>query len=276
MDAVERARGFFANNGRDIDKALFEYHFGGASQDELLAVLARYQNADGGFGHALEVDIAAPDSNPFATELALLACLGAGVPGAHPLPARAATYLEETQDEDGCWRFSEGVYRHELAPWFRAWQWPNLNPACTLDGLLRELGLGSERLHRRVAALFERLARPEDLAGDEFYGVRPYAYYFLPEWDHPAREFYLSGVLWWLVRGHIAGTIADSPHFFEYVRGPRTYTGRCLPQRILSERLDMLEAEQMEDGGWGTPYDEGWRGWATVQSLLVLRRFGRV
>ncbi len=276
MDTLAQAGRFLADNGRDIDRALFEHHFGRASREDLPAALARYQNADGGFGHALEVDITAPDSNPFATELALLACLQAGVPREHPLLARAVAYLEETQDEDGGWHFSEGVYRHELAPWFRAWAWPNLNPACTLGGLLRELGLGSERLHGRVAVLFQRLARPEDLAGDDFYGVRPYAYYFLPEWEHPRRELYLSGVLWWLVRGHVAGTIADSPHFFEYVRGPHTYTGRRLPPRVLAERLDLLAAEQADDGGWPTPYNEAWRGWVTVQSLLVLHRFGRL
>src|SRR5262249_32660882 len=147
----------------------------------LLAILGQYQNPDGGFGCGLEVDIKAPDSNPFATELALLACLQAGVAGDHPLLARAVAYLEQTQDEDGGWRFSAAVYHHDLAPWYQAWPWPNLNPACSLAGLLRGLGLGSENLHARVAALFQKMAHPTDLAGDEYYLVRPYAYYFLPD-----------------------------------------------------------------------------------------------
>jgi hypothetical protein len=208
--------------------------------------------------------------------LALLICLQAGVSGEDPLLARGAAYLEHTQDEDGGWRLSPQVLAHELAPWFQAWQWPNLNPACSLAGLLRALGLGSEHLHARVQILFERLARPADLAGDDFYAVRPYAYYFLAEWPHPQRELYLSGVLWWLIRQHVAGRLADAAHFFEFVRGPDTYSGSRLPPAIISEQLDNLLAAQAGDGGWPTPYDLGWRGWVTVQNLLVLRSFGRL
>lgn len=273
--AVERARGFFATWGRELDRAIFAFHFDGGSREELLAALGRYQNEDGGFGHGLEPDIAAPDSHPFATELALLTCLQADVPRDHPLLARAVAYLEATQDDDGGWRFSPAIHEHELAPWFAGWEWPNLNPACTIAGHLRELGLGSTRLHERVAALFARLARPEDLLSDEYYAVRPYAYYFLPASDHPQAELYRAGVLWWLIRQHRAGTLADAGHFFDYVRHPATYTGQHLPPAILDAQLDRLAAEQTGDGGWPSPYGDHWRGWITTQGLLTLRAFGR-
>ena len=274
MNSAARAGAFFAHNGRDIDQARFAYHFGTLSQAEMLSVLERYQNNDGGF-HGLEVDIKAPESNPFATELALLICLQAGVPGGHPLLQRVVAYLEKTQDEDGGWRFSPAIYEHDLAPWFQGWQWPNLNPSCTLAGLLKELGLGSERLHAGVERLFAQRANVKDVAASEFYDVRPYVYYFLPEWQHPQRDLYRAGILWWLIRQQVEGTIQDAPHFFEYVRSPQTYTGSHLPTYILAEQLDRLEAEQAEDGGWPTPYDQGWRGWVTIQSLLVLQQFGR-
>ncbi|MDP9353033.1 MAG: hypothetical protein M3P51_16045 [Chloroflexota bacterium] len=271
MSAVERAGGFFRNNGRDVDKAQFEYHFKGAPLERLLGVLGRYQQPDGGFGHGLEPDIAAPDSNPFATEIALLICLQADVPRGHPLLADAVRYLEETQDEHGGWHFSPGIYQHRLAPWFTGWEWPNLNPACTIGGLLRELGLGSNRLHEGIEGLFDRLAQPKDLLGTNYYAVRPYGWYFLPEWDHPRRELYISGVLWWILRQHPQGVGLP----FDLVRSPDTYTGRLLPESIVEEGLDAIERAQAEDGGWPTEYAPHWRGWATVQELLVLREFGR-
>lgn len=276
MSKIEQARVFFQSNGRDIDRARFEHHFGNLSLDGMLDVLARYQNPDGGFGHGLEPDIAAPDSNPFATELALAICLWADVPRDRPLLRRAVDYLEQTQDDDGGWRFTGSIYQHELAPWFQGWQWPNLNPSCTLAGLLRELGLGSEQLHAKVERLFDRRARVEDLTGDGFYEVRPYAYYFLPVWPHPRRDLYASGVLWWLIRQHATGKILDAGHFFEYVRTPSSDIGRRLPEHIIAARLDALAAEQAADGGWPSPYAAHWRGSITVQSLLVLRAFGRV
>jgi len=275
MDAVSRAGAFLREQGRPIDQARFVRHFEGGGIEELTAALARYQNPDGGFGHGLEVDIKAPDSNPFATELALLVCAQAGVPREHALLQAATAYLERTQDADGGWRFSEGVYAHELAPWFAGWEWPNLNPACAIAGLLKELGLGSARLHERVEALFQERARVEDLTGDDFYAARPYAAYFLPNWSHPQRELYLGGLLWWLIRQHVAGTLPDAEHFFAYVRTPETYRGARLPPAILAAELDRLEREQAADGGWPSPYDPGWRGWSTMQNLITLRAFGR-
>jgi hypothetical protein len=275
MDTLAKAHQFFQQQGRDIDQALWAYHFGGQTQEHLLAILADYQNPDGGF-RGLEADIKAPDSNPFATELALLICLQANAPREHPVLQKTVAHLEQTQEENGNWRFAPGVYEHELAPWFQGWEWPNLNPACTITGLLKELGLGSERLHARVECLFAQLSRVEDLTGDEFYGVRPYASYFLPAWSHPQRDLYLAGVLWWLIRQHIVSKELDSNHFFAYVRQPQTYTARLLPEAILSEQLDRMEAEQEEDGGWPTPYNPDWRGWTSIQNLLVLRAFGRI
>src|SRR6266566_2091589 len=98
MDILTRAQQFFTDNGRDIDRARFAYHFGDLSLDELLATLQHYQNPDGGF-FGLEVDIKAPQSNPFATELALLICLQADVPRDHRILQEAVRYLEETQEE---------------------------------------------------------------------------------------------------------------------------------------------------------------------------------
>jgi hypothetical protein len=276
VDAIARARSFFQANGRDIDQARFAYHFGDLPQEEHLSVLDRYQNPDGGFGNGLEPDISAPASNPFATDLALQICILAEVPAEHPLLRRTVAYLEREQSEQGEWRFSEGVYAHPMAPWFQGWEWPNLNPTCPIAGHLQELGLGSERLHTRVANLFVALANPLELVSDEFYNIGKYTYYFSPQPESAQREFYLSGVLWWLIRQHAAGKLADSGHFFDYVRDPSTYTAQRLPASILSEKLQALAAEQAEDGGWPSPYDPHWRGWITVQNLLVLRAFDRI
>jgi hypothetical protein len=275
LETLAKAKHFFQHNGRDIDQALWAYHFEGQPQEHLLATLARYQNPDGGF-RGLEVDIKAPDSNPFATELALVICWQADIPRQHPLLQQAVAYLEQTQEENGNWRFAPGVYEHELAPWFQGWEWPNLNPACSLAGLLKELGLGSDILHARVEQLFAQLAQIKDLTGDEFYSVRPYASYFLPEWDHPQRELYLAGVLWWVIRQYVNGAELDSGHFFAYVPSPKTYTARHLPKAIVNEQLDRMLAEQEDDGGWPTPYNLNWRGWTSIQNLLVLRAFGRI
>lgn len=270
------AKDFLAAHGRDIDRARFAYHFEGAiTRDELLAVLAGYQNPDGGFTR-LEVDIQAPVSNPFATELALVVMRWAGTPPDHPLLARTAAHLEAAQHPAGGWRFAPEVYEHGLAPWFQHWTWPNLNPACTIAGLLRQLGAGSEQLHERVQALFDRLSNPRELTGGEFYEARPYAYYFQSEWTYPLADLYRWGVAWWLVRQHYANPGLDATHFIEYAPMPASAVARRLPAVPLTEQLDRLLAEQQPDGGWPTPYSPAWRPWITVNNLLSLRAYRRI
>src|SRR3989304_3504633 len=115
MDILEKAQGFIQKNGLDIDNARYEFHFGSLSIDGLLGVLKRYQNSDGGF-FGLERDIAAPQSNPFAVEDALLICLWANVSVDAPLLQKTAAYLAQTQDEDGGWPFTPEIYEYKLAP----------------------------------------------------------------------------------------------------------------------------------------------------------------
>ena len=274
MDGLAKAGIFLQQYGRDIDQARFNYHFGSLSIEGLLEVLGRYQNPDGGFW-GLECDIAAPQSNPFAVEIALLICLWADAPVNSPLLENTAAYLERTQDPDGGWRFVPEIYQHKLAPWFQGWPWPNLNPACTLAGLLLELKLGSMAVLDRVQQLFERLEKPEEVTQGDFYTVRPYAMYFIAETGSSRQAFYRSELVDWFIRQHHLNKM-DNTHFFEYIRSPRTYAGENIPADILNTRLDLLSAEQAEDGGWPSPYDPHWRPWITVNNLLILREFGRI
>jgi hypothetical protein len=63
----EKARAFIYRNARPLDFARFQYHFKSGSRNAVLNALAAYQNADGGFGHALEADAWNPNSSPIQT-----------------------------------------------------------------------------------------------------------------------------------------------------------------------------------------------------------------
>ena len=235
MVDLQAAREFVHAHGRDIDRALFDFHFGDGSRETVIEALGHYQNADGGFGHGLEPDISSPASNAFATEQALNAIRDTGIPTNHPLVTRVVEYLESSQSDDGDWPFAPEVYQSPIAPWFEHWTFPSMNPSCTIGGVLTELGLGSSRLHERVARNFARLATTDDLLGDEYYSARPYAYYLRPDVPRPGRELYLSGVVWWLLRQRASSTLPDAMHFLEYVYGPDTYVGRTC-RRMSSPR----------------------------------------
>ena len=54
-------------HARPIDLARWQFHFEQGSRDAVVRCLTKYQNADGGFGHALEPDAWNPHSTPIQT-----------------------------------------------------------------------------------------------------------------------------------------------------------------------------------------------------------------
>ena len=67
MSIYEKARGFIYRNARPLDFARWQYHFENGSKEAVINALSRYQNNDGGFGHALEPDAWNPNSSPIQT-----------------------------------------------------------------------------------------------------------------------------------------------------------------------------------------------------------------
>ena len=109
-------------HARPLEAARFAIHFQNASTETFLALLAQYQNPDGGFGHALEPDSWDPHSTPYTTLKAtrLLASIGF-TDYSHPLYQGALAYFRSGNGftAQGGWQFSMptgNFYPH--APWW--------------------------------------------------------------------------------------------------------------------------------------------------------------
>src|SRR5207244_12944570 len=68
---LERAADFIWRSARLLGRRRFSYLFLGAPAAPVVAAVHAYQNADGGFGNALEPDKRCPDSQPVDVEVAL-------------------------------------------------------------------------------------------------------------------------------------------------------------------------------------------------------------
>ena len=115
-----RARDFIFNRARPLEKALFRYHFETGPATAVWQELAAFQNADGGFGHALEPDVRTPSSSALATGIALHLLAETSTPQEHPLVQEAMAYLSQTLDPlTLTWRvvpLDTNDYPH--APWW--------------------------------------------------------------------------------------------------------------------------------------------------------------
>ena len=63
-DRLARAGEFIWLNARLLERQLFACLFADGPRDPVLSALRAYQNADGGFGNALEADKRCPSSQP--------------------------------------------------------------------------------------------------------------------------------------------------------------------------------------------------------------------
>lgn len=275
MSKIERAIAFLERQNRPVELAWARHTAGQGSTDEVIAALETHQNPDGGFGKQLEVDIHAPDSQAFAARLAMLTMIDCGIASDAPIVTRLAGWLEREQGEDGDWRFSPGIYQHQLAPWFAGWQFPALNPALCVAGAARRIGIGSDRLFARVERLFAEQADIDAAEGGAFYDVLPYAEY-IPWSAHPERERYLDAIARGIGVRVSSGGYDDASHVFTHVGHPDNPIAQRLPTDLIESQLDRLASEQREDGGWPSPYDQGWRPMITADALAVLRAYGRL
>ena len=69
---IEAAKNFVIKNARPLELSLYKYFFENEDKSNALTELRNFQNDDGGFGHGLEADNWNPNSNPIATNDAII------------------------------------------------------------------------------------------------------------------------------------------------------------------------------------------------------------
>lgn len=139
-----RAEAFLHEQGRALERALYDYYFKGGTATAVLDRLAAYQNPDGGFGHGLEPDLTIPESSAIATTFAMRILRRMGVGSKHPQVHAAMQYFVNTyQPAHNLWFIRpDSAGKAPCAPW---WQHPwdletlGLNPRAEILGYLYEM-----------------------------------------------------------------------------------------------------------------------------------------
>lgn len=269
MKIATAALAFTESRGADLPSTLIRYQWFDGSLDEVIAALATYQNDDGGFGNRLEPDIHAPESNPFAARIAMQYLRLLPPDTAPEMRSRLREWLVANQHEDGDWHFSKATKAGFLQPWFAAWEFPSLNPACCIAGLAESLGLASSGMLSHTTTLFAEKASVEQVSSGGFYDLLPYAEYSL---GAQLPDEYTDAIPDSIVRRAEADEFEDAEHFFTLAMGGSAEITARIPAEMISRYGEQLTAEQLEDGGWPTPYDDAWRVWTTANAMTILSR----
>jgi hypothetical protein len=283
--ALERAADFLWRNARLLERALFARLFQEKAADAVRSAVLAYRNPDGGFGHALEPDVRAPDSMPLHCEIALRALHDAHVRDAE-LAGGVADFLARVADADGRVPILlPAALGYPRAP---HWAAPALggdspNPTAALAGLLLEQRVTHPWLERAAPWCWKRLARP--LADAHEIAA---ALVFLEHAPDRTRAAALAPALAgaaekaaWYRADPAATSYGLTP--LQLCPAPDSLARAAFPDALLEAHLDALAARQQDDGGWPIAFEPPgpaavyeWRGRFTLEALHLLRGWGRV
>ncbi len=278
----ERAEEFIWQNARLLERRLFDFHFRSGSSQAVLSALRAYQNADGGYGNALEPDIRCPESQPVPTQHALEILDRTGFD--EMMVQRMCDFLLSITTEEGGVPFVlPSVRRYPHAPWWNTEDNPraSLNPTAIICGLLHKYEVRHAWLDRATAYCWEKIPGILPTDQHEMGCVLTFLRY-VPERERAEIEMKrLSEHL--LSSGLVAevGTSGYVRKALDWAPFPDDPLRVHFSEQEIRANLEEIAAGQQEDGGWGitwTPVSPGcemeWRGWVTVGALLILQENG--
>jgi len=284
---------FILQNARPLELAVYKYLFESGSTQAVINELLKFQNADGGFGNALEPDSFNPNSSPIATNDAIITlCRVNALNKESNIVKGIIRYLESRDSFDENkkrWLFaidSNKDYPHAIWWEKKGDGISGFNPSISLATFLICYGNRTSLYKEIIKEGFDFLENAKEVSGDSLKCFL-LTYVFLKtngisdiiDLEH------FKDLLCKAVDNSICKDV--SKYGVEYVPMPSnffsgTYLDFITPETktLIAAEKDVLGKLQMEDGGfditwkWYTPYPEfeqaraWWRPRITIEKLI--------
>ena len=285
---------YIIENARPLELAVYKYFFEHESNQAVIDELSKFQNADGGFGHALEPDFFNPNSNPIVTNDAIstLSRVNA-LDGDSDIVNGIVRYLEslDSFDEDKKrWLFaidSNKDYPHAIWWEKKGDGISKFNPSVSLAAFMVCYGNRTSLYEEIIKEGFEYLQTGGEISGDDI-NCYLLAYELLTA--NSINDIVDLDAFKALLCKAIENCICKDIEKYgvEYVSMPSViFAGKYLNfispeiKPLIAAEKDILGKLQKEDGGfditwkWYTPYPAEyeqarawWRPRITIEKLL--------
>lgn len=298
QQAFQTARSYILEQGRELDKRRFEFHFEDGTIETTLKALASYQNDDGGFGNSLEPDIRTPHTSVITSTGGFQILREIGATETHSIVQKGIQFFIDSYDPSlQAWHIiPPEVEDAPHAPW---WNYENsrdcfgqflINPRVEILGYLHEYrGLvPNDFLENITNTVFKHIQTlPDEL---EMHDAQ--CFLRLAETDDISDK----DMIWDKITKGTTHIIARTPEQLnDYVLKPlwlvtnpssRLYTPL---KKEVNMNLDFEIEQQGEDGSWSPAFSWGdlhpevwevvkkeWQSKFTVETLITLKDFGRI
>lgn len=291
MTDIAQAETFIATHARLLERHRLELLLGrGGAGERVLAALAAYRNADGGFGWGLEPDQRAASSQPAGAYQALTV-LEQLAPAESELATALADWVQTVTLPGGGLPFAlAGAASPGTAPW-----WAGADPAEPSLHITAGICDHAHRVPALAGHPWLTTATDwclEQIAAQERPGDAYEFAFSLGLLDAAAERRPQAAELLERLAAFIppAGELGVHGPDSEQKLRPLTISPRpgrplraLMPDGAIEHQLDALADEQRADGGWTVDFPSSspageieWRGIATVDALSLLHENGRI
>lgn len=263
-EALNRSKAFIFENGRLLERKLFEYFFLDGDKEGCLKALLAYQNRDGGFGNGLEPDLLCPDSTAIGAETALYTLDLLDHHDAEIVDPLIGWLVTNQHEEGYILHPPKNLEEFPFQPW---WWNPDHNRILSIVAQLSKWGLSHDQLFSRARSYYEGAELPEL---DNFYSYPFFAYLrYCGQDEHD--------------KSRLAKWMAQIPRLLDRHRDHYPLFGRhwfwardLVSKEIVGKEAAAFAGAIEEDGGVQTPYPElpWWRPIWTLDGLIMLKQAG--
>ena len=280
---LEATQTFILSNARLLERQLFAFHFQQGNPDRVRAALLAYQNADGGFGNALEPDKRTSSSQPIDQEIALRVLDDIGFDTGIAL--QICDFLETITTAEGGVPFVLPTVRD--APRAEWWNTDldepsaSINPTASIAGLLHKYEIRHPWLNRATDYCWQYVEHLQISNGHDFLCVQLFLEHVA---DRERAEHAFERMSTQLMAG---GHITYDPSASGYVLMPLVYapspqnmSHRLFDTTTIQRHLAALASQQQMDGGWPISWpavspvcELEYRGIVTLNTLKTLKAY---
>lgn len=299
--AQAQAKTFILGQARPLEQTRYTYHFENGSAADVLTELAKFQNEDGGFGHALEPDMRLNASSILATTVGLQILGEISASSNETLVQAAMRYLMNAYEAENQvwpiiprhnndfphapWWHDDGHIRHNFGQ-FQA------NPRAEIVGyLFAYADLVPTGFAQTIAeAIITHLHTYADKV--DMHDLACY----VSAAENPALPEPIRAQLLPKLKHSLSATIETDPTKWggytpkplAYIHHPSSPFAALMPI-ALKANLDDVISRQQANGSWSPPWSWGdmypetweqakveWAGIITFNTLKQLQAFGRL
>ncbi|MFX0002200.1 MAG: hypothetical protein ACFE9C_15405 [Candidatus Hodarchaeota archaeon] len=262
----KKVKDFIFKNGRLLERQLFSFFFENGREDDVIKVLAAYQNQDGGFGNGIEPDLLCPDSTAIGAETAMFYIDLLDFVDNEIIDQLFNWIIEEQNEEGYINHPPKNMYNYPFQKW---WSGSDDLRIFALTGFIKKWGLIDADFYKKVKNYFLNSSIPEEFTFYEY----PYFIYLKYLGDSKEDKKMLKNI------------INQLPSIFEKNREHYPLFGRHWYHALDNVNKEVLENEVenffnglKDDGGLKIIYQDlpWWRPIWTLDGLIILKKKGLI